>query len=106
MLANFLCSATLFCPMSERLNTDPGEGITNSVVVEATRQFQLEGKNLSMVISDADLLTLLLQARSVVESKFKITEGNEDIHVPYNDHEHGEMVGFVPRKIVLILAEL
>lgn len=92
--------------MSEELNTGLGYEDMNPILVEARRRLELHEKKLSTVISDADLLTLLLQARKTVDAKFRITESNEDVRAPYNDPENGQMTGLVPRKIILILAEL
>lgn len=79
----------------------------DAVLAEANRQFALDNKQLTTVLSDADLLGLLLQARStIVDENFFIQSDNQDIKVPYTDLERGPMTGLVPRRLVLILAEL
>ncbi len=81
-------------------------GDAEHLLVEARRQLELHGKKLNTVLSDTDLLRLLNEARAYVDRNFVVTKEDEEVRFPHNDYESGEVVGLVPRKLVLILAEL
>lgn len=93
--------------MSEATPASNGTEL-NGVLVEAERQHQLSKLEFHDIVTDADLLKLLQQARTMVISSpdRDPNASGQLFSVAHNDPEHGQVTTMVPRDFILTLAEL